>query len=58
MEPDQNPLASLFPNISAQLRSALSNLHLAAAQLAPASAIIIALNNLADLEIPLIEKWR
>lgn len=38
MEPDQNPLASLFPNISAQLRSALSNLHLAAAQLAPASA--------------------
>lgn len=38
MEQDQNQLASLFPNIAAQLRGALSNLHLAAAQLVPASA--------------------
>lgn len=38
MEQDQNQLASLFPNIATQLRGALSNLHLAAAQLAPASA--------------------
>lgn len=38
MEPDQNQLASLFPNIAAQLRGTLSNLHLAAAQLAPAGA--------------------
>ena len=38
MEPDQNNLASLFPSIAAQLRGALSNLHLAAAQLAPADA--------------------
>ena len=38
MEQDQNQLASLFPNIAAQMRGALSNLHLAAAQLAPASA--------------------
>lgn len=38
MEPDQNNLASLFPNIAAHLRGALSNLHLASAQLAPPSA--------------------
>lgn len=38
MEPDQNQLASLFPNIAAQLRGALGNLHLAAAHLAPVSA--------------------
>ena len=38
MEPDQNQLAALFPNVAAQLRGALGNLHLAAAQLAPASA--------------------
>lgn len=37
MEPDQNHLASLFPNIAVQLRGALSSLHLAAAQLAPAN---------------------
>lgn len=38
MEPEQNQLASLFPSVAAQLRGALSNLHLAAAQLAPADA--------------------
>lgn len=38
MEPDQHNLAALFPSVAAQLRSALSNLHLAAAQLAPAAA--------------------
>ena len=38
MEPDENVLASLFPDVAAQLRAALSNLHLAAAQLAPAEA--------------------
>ncbi|MDD3347595.1 HAMP domain-containing sensor histidine kinase [Oscillibacter sp.] len=38
MEPDQTNLASLFSGISAQLRGALSNLHLAAAQLIPAEA--------------------
>lgn len=38
MEPDQNKLASLFPNIAAQLRGALGNLRLAATQLAPADA--------------------
>ena len=37
MEPDDPKLASLFPNIASQLRGALTNLHLAAAQLAPAS---------------------
>ncbi len=36
MEPEM--LASLLSNIAVQLRSALSNLHLAAAQLAPAAA--------------------
>lgn len=36
MESEQNQLASLFPSVAAQMRSALSNLHLAAAQLAPA----------------------
>lgn len=36
MEPDQNNLAALFPSVAAQMRGALSNLHLAAAQLAPA----------------------
>ena len=38
MDSEQNELASLFPNVAAQMRSALSNFHLAAAQLAPASA--------------------
>ena len=38
MEPDQNQLAALFPSVAVQLRGALSNLHLAAAQLAPADA--------------------
>ena len=38
MEPDQKNLASLFPSVAAQMRGALSNLHLAAAQLAPAEA--------------------
>lgn len=38
MEPEQNQLASLFPSVAAQLRGALSTLHLAAAQLAPADA--------------------
>lgn len=37
MEPDDPKLASLFPNIASQLRGALTNLHLAAAQLAPVS---------------------
>ena len=38
MEPEQTNLAALFPAIAAQMRCALSNLHLAAAQLAPESA--------------------
>jgi len=38
MEPEQNHLAELFPSVAAQIRGALSNLHLAAAQLAPAEA--------------------
>ena len=38
MEPDQNNLSLLFPSVAAQMRGALSNLHLAAAQLAPADA--------------------
>ena len=38
MEQDENRLASLFPDVATQLRVALSNLHLAAAQLAPAEA--------------------
>ena len=38
MEQDENHLASLFPDVATQLRAALSNLHLAAAQLAPAEA--------------------
>lgn len=38
MEPEENRLASLFPDVAAQLRAALSNLHLAAAQLIPAEA--------------------
>lgn len=38
MEQDENHLASLFPDVATQLRVALSNLHLAAAQLAPAEA--------------------
>ena len=37
MEPDYHQLASLFPNIAAQMRGALSSLHLAAAQLVPAA---------------------
>ncbi len=36
MESDQNNLASLFPSVAAQMRGALSNLYLAAAQLVPA----------------------
>ena len=35
MEPDYEALASLFPNIAAQLLSGLSNFYLAAAHLAP-----------------------
>ena len=38
LELDPNQLASLFPNISAQMRSALSNLYLAASQLIDAEA--------------------
>nr|WP_326184366.1 sensor histidine kinase [uncultured Oscillibacter sp.] len=38
MEPEQKQLAALFPSVAAQLRGALSNLHMAAAQLAPADA--------------------
>lgn len=37
MEPDEHQQAFLFSNIAAQLRGALSNLHLAAAQLVPAA---------------------
>ena len=37
MDPKQNELASLFPSVAAQMRSALSNFHLAAVQLAPAA---------------------
>lgn len=37
MEPEKNQLEALLPNIAAQMRSALSNLHLAAAQLVPPS---------------------
>lgn len=36
MDQDLHQLAALFPNISSQLRGALSSLHLAAAQLVPA----------------------
>lgn len=36
MEPDLELFATLFPNLSAQLRIALFNLHIAAAQLVPA----------------------
>jgi len=35
MEPEKNQLASLFPDVAAQLRGALSNLHMVAAQLVP-----------------------
>ena len=38
MEPDHRQQAFLFSNIASQLRGALSNLHLAAAQLVPAQA--------------------
>lgn len=38
MEQDENHLASLFPDVATQFRVALSNLHLAAVQLAPAGA--------------------
>lgn len=38
MEPDLQQLMALLPNLTAQLRSALSTLHLAAAQLAPTAA--------------------
>ena len=37
MEPDHKELEALLPNIAAQMRGALSNLHLAAAQLVPAA---------------------
>ena len=37
MEGDRNQLEALLPNIAAQMRCALSNLHLAAAQLVPAA---------------------
>lgn len=37
MEPDLELLSALFPNVSAQLRIALFDLHLAAAQLVPAA---------------------
>ena len=37
MEQEQNQLAKLFPSVAAQMRNALSNLHLAAGQLAPAA---------------------
>ena len=37
MEGDRNQLEALLPNIAAQMRGALSNLHLAAAQLVPAA---------------------
>ena len=37
MDSKNQPLETLFPNIAAQLRSALNNLHLAATQLAPLS---------------------
>ena len=36
MEAEQFDFSVVFPNIAAQLRSVLGNLHLAAAQLAPA----------------------
>ena len=35
MEAEQFDFSVVFPNIAAQLRSVLGNLHLAAAQLAP-----------------------
>lgn len=38
MKPDHDQLASLFPNIAAQLKQALSNLNLAASALIPAEA--------------------
>ena len=38
MEQDQEQLAKLFPSVAAQMRNALSNLYLAAEQLAPAAA--------------------
>lgn len=38
MEQDQDQLTRLFPGVAAQMRNALSNLHLAAGQLAPAAA--------------------
>ena len=38
MEPDFHQLAALFPNIAAQMRGELSNLHMAAMQLAPNEA--------------------
>lgn len=38
MDSERNELAALFPNVAAQMRSALSNFHLAAAHLAPAAA--------------------
>lgn len=37
MEQEQNHLAALFPSVAAQMRGALSNIYLAAAQLAPAA---------------------
>jgi hypothetical protein len=38
MESERNDLVSLFPNVASQIRNTLASLHLAAAQLVPASA--------------------
>ena len=38
MEQEPFDLSQLFPNIAAQMRGAMANLRLAAAQLAPAAA--------------------
>ena len=38
MDKEHNHLAALFPSIASQMRGALSNLHMAAAQLVPAEA--------------------
>jgi len=38
MELEENQLASLFPSVAAQMRTALSNLYLAAEKIAPSSA--------------------
>ena len=38
MESERNDLVSLFPNVASQIRNTLASLHLATAQLVPASA--------------------